>query len=84
MMTLGLRLSVMFGLGFVTWLLVFLRSYALDARHTRWLCFIVLCDEFMGIGTGMYLARSGTWLEAGAVAAGGALAAALVMWRRNR
>lgn len=72
-------LGLMFGLGFVTWLLVFLRSYALDTRRTVWLSGLIFCDEALGIGVGVWLARNGGWPEIVAVAAGGTVAAAIAV-----
>jgi len=69
----------LFAIGFCTWLIVFLRSYALDARHTIWLSGLVFADEAVGIGTGVWLARNGGIWEIVAVAAGGTLAATLAV-----
>jgi hypothetical protein len=79
-----LRVAVMFWLGFLTWGLALGRSVAWDARHTGWLTFVIFLDELAGIGTGVFLARSGTWLEAVSVALGGAAAAAVVMMFKRK
>jgi hypothetical protein len=77
----ALRLLVFFLVGLSVWILTFGRSAAWDARRAGWLVGIVVLDEFLGIATGMYLARSGSWFEAAACALGGAIAA-LFMLRR--
>lgn len=74
-----LRLAIMFLMGFLTWGLALGRSLAWDRQHTAWLTCVIFLDELAGIGTGVFLARSGTWLEAIAVATGGAAAAATIM-----
>jgi hypothetical protein len=78
MMTLAL-----FVVGFVTWSLCFARSMAWDARHTGWLCCVVAVDESIGILTGMWLAKHGTYVEGLACALGGVLAA-YVMLRKGK
>ena len=83
-MMIGLRLLACFVVGLSVWALTFGRSAAWDARRAGWLMGIVMADEFLGIATGMYLARSGTWLEAGACAAGGAVAAWVMLRSRKR
>ena len=82
MMT-GLRLLAFFTVGLSVWLLTFGRSAAWDGRRAGWLVGIVMADEFLGIATGMFLARQGTWLEAGACAVGGAVAALLMLKGRR-
>jgi len=77
----GLRLVLCFLVGLTVWLLTFGRSAAWDARRTGWLVGVVVMDEFLGIATGMYLARQGTWLEAAACAMGGAVAAWIMLRR---
>jgi hypothetical protein len=74
-----MNLPLLFGLGFVTWLLVFLRSYALDTRRTWWLSGVIFADETLGISVGVWLARNGGWPEIVAVAAGGTVAAAVAV-----
>ena len=74
-----MNLLLLFGLGFVTWLLVFLRSYALDTRRTWWLSGVIFTEEALGISVGVWLARNGGWPEVAAVALGGTVAAALAV-----
>ncbi|MEN6335908.1 MAG: hypothetical protein ABFE01_16770 [Phycisphaerales bacterium] len=78
-----LRLFVMFLLGLGTWLLVLLRGLALEKRRLWSLSGLIFVDECVGIGTGVFLARWGTWTDMLAVAAGGAIAAWVVL-RINR
>ena len=73
------RLGLLFVIGLATWLLAFGRSAAWDAKHRGYLIGIVFADEVLGIGTGMYLARNGTWLEAIVCALGGTAAVWIVM-----
>lgn len=79
MTTNGLRLLVVFAIGFVTWLLVFTRSFALDTRRAWLLSCVVFADEAVGIGIGVWLARNGSLCEILAVAAGGTVAAAIAV-----
>lgn len=72
-------LLLLFGVGFATWFIVFLRTYALDERRAIWLSGLVFADEALGIGTGVWLARNGGMWEVIAVAAGGTLAASIVV-----
>jgi hypothetical protein len=75
-------LLLMVASGFVTWTLALGRSLAWDARHTPWLICIVTVDEFIGIRVGQYLARTQSWVDALAVAAGASVAVLVVMrWK---
>jgi len=75
----SLRLVVMFGVGLVTWLLVLLRGLALEKRRLWSLSGLIFLDECLGIGTGVFLARWGTWPDVLAVAFGGTVAAWVVL-----
>ena len=75
----SLRLAVMFGVGLVTWLLVLLRGLALEKRQPWLLSGLIFLDECLGIGTGVFLARWGTWPDVLAVASGGTVAAWVVL-----
>jgi len=75
----GLRLVLIFFLGFVTWGLVFLRSYALDTRRTWWLSGVIFAEEIIGISVGVWLARCGDWSEIVTIAAGGTVAATIAV-----
>jgi len=77
-------LLLMLASGFVTWTLALGRSLAWDSRRAWWLVFVVIMDEFIGIRVGQYLARSQSWVDALACAAGGAAAAALMMVFKRR
>lgn len=78
-----LRLLLCFLVGLSVWLLTFGRSAAWHGRRAGWLVSVVMLDELLGIATGMYLARQGSWFEAIACALGGAVAA-WIMLRRVR
>ncbi len=72
-----------FGAGFVTWSLALVRTLALEGRRVGLLSGLIFTDELATIGIGVYLARSGTVAEIVACAAGGAVAAWVVL-RRTR
>lgn len=81
-----IRIAALLAIGFVTWMLVFLRSHAFGTRKSGLLCGIIFIDEAIGMTTAVWLARNGVFLEILAVAAGGALAALLSvkLLRRNK
>jgi hypothetical protein len=82
-----LRLFLMFGAGFLTWCLVFLRSISFREQRTILLSGVIFLDELAGIFIGMWLARNGTLYEAIACALGGTMAATIsvrvVKWRQR-
>jgi hypothetical protein len=75
-----LRLGLLFCVGLTVWGLTLARSAAWDARRKNLLCGIVMADEAVGVFTGMWLARNGTYWEGLACVLGAGVAARLVMW----
>jgi len=83
-MTISLRLLILFAIGLSAWGLTFGRALAWDTRRAGWLVAIVMADEMVGLWTGMWLAREGSWYEALALALGGGLSALLMLRRAKR
>jgi hypothetical protein len=80
-MSLLLRLLAVFGIGYVTWLLVLLRGIALEKRRVWPLCGLIFADECLGLGAGIWLARHGTPVDVVALASAGVVAALTILWR---
>lgn len=81
-----LRPLSLFLVGLAAWGLALGRYAAWDARRRGWLCGIVMVDEAVGLFTGIWLARNGTYLEVLACVAGAGCAAWLVArgtWGRS-
>lgn len=82
-----MRLILMFGIGFFTWLLTFGRSLTFREQRVVWLSGIIFLDEITAISIGMFLARHGTLPDAIACAMGGTLSAVLaikgIKWRQQ-
>lgn len=76
-----LRLSILFLIGLSAWGLTFGRLLAWEGRHAGWLVGLVMADEAIGLWTGMWLAREGSWYEAIALAMGGGVSALLMLRR---
>ncbi len=74
-----IRLLLMVGIGFFTWLLTFGRSLAFRKQQTGLLSGIIFLDEISAISIGMFLARYGSWTDAVCCALGGTGAAILVI-----
>lgn len=74
-----IRLLIMIGIGFFTWLLTFSRSIAFRKQQTGLLSGIIFLDEISAISIGMFLARYGSWTDAVCCALGGTCAAILMI-----
>lgn len=79
-----LGVIIMFFIGFITWSLAVCRILVLENRRMILLCGLVFTDELITMKLGMYLARSGTNIDAIACAVGGAIAAWLIVWIFDR
>ncbi len=83
-MDLFIRLVLIFGVGFLTWSLALVRTLAIIKQQVWLLCGLVFTEEVAMLVTGMWLARSGTCLDALSCALGGVVAAYLVMRKNNK
>lgn len=86
---LGLRFVLLFGVGFLSWFLALVRTFATIDRRTSLLCSLIFVEEVFMIWTGVWLARTGTMFDVLAVALGGPVAAFLAikgekLWRKRR
>ena len=80
----SLRPLVLFIAGFVTWSLVLLRNHMQAKNRALALTCLIFCDDFIGIATGVWLARSGGLSDIVAVAFGGSAAAFVLMRHFSR
>ena len=74
-----LRLLAIFGVGYVTWLLALLRTFATIKQQAYLLYSLIFIEEVTMILTGMWLARCGTVIDAISCALGGVLAAYTIL-----
>lgn len=78
------RLILMFVIGFITWSLALYRFLATEQRQVGLLCGLIFTEEFTALCLGKFLANSGFYYEAAAIAAGGTLASYLILRNKSK
>lgn len=79
-----LQLAILFCVGFATWFLALVRTFALLERQRSLLCILIFIEEMAMLWIGIWLARHGTLPETIACALGGTVAAFVVMTYKHK
>lgn len=77
-------LIILFGIGFLTWFLALVRTFALIEHRKLSLCMLIFVEEMVMLWIGIWLARHGAIPETISCALGGSVAAFVVMSKKIR